>query len=1016
MPDISDIIQIDGNFSFNDLTENCENTIPVYISNNRPEKVKVHRTQNKKNLVTIKRNNKLIEAANLPTIVMLNPRSLYNKKNEFSTLIEQTEAGLCFVSETWDRSHQTNGLKLPDLIDIEGYKWIQNIVQRRRRGGKPAILVSERDFNCVELCPDTVTVPLNVEIVWALLTPKRKLMNTRISRIVVASLYYSSTLTKKSELIDHISETYHFLCAKFGSDTKFIIGGDVNRLNISSILTLSPDLKQVVNCPTRRNPDATLDVIISNLSSLYHPPRSLPPLENDCDKNGQPSDHLIVLMEPLSINAPALKRKFKKVQYRPFPDSAIRKMGEWLQSKSWTELYRTKGPNQKAEMFEQTIMEKVDLFFPFKTMKIDENDKPWVDKKLQKLDRMRKREFNKRKKSDKWTRLNQEFLDRVQMLKDAYYKNVVEDLKTSDVSKWYSKVKRMSQVNSKETDNVQIQNVMHLPSSTQAELIADKYAQISNEYAPLKMEDIEIPNIIDSKPYPLFEPFEIHKRISKIKNKKSSILGDIPWRVIKEFSVELAEPLAHIYNTCTIEGIWPNIWKHELVTPVPKTHPPQDIDDMRKIAGTKNLSKVYESLLSDSIIGDINAQIDPSQYGNEKGLSTTHYLVNMIHKILMTVDTNNSNEKYAVIAQLVDWSKAFDRQDPKIGMDSFIKCGVRPSLIPILGSFFQERKMTVKWLGTLSTTRNLPGGVPQGCLLGNLQYKVNSNDNASHVKPDQKYKFVDDLSILELLNLMAVGVSSYNFKSHVASDIGIDQLFIPSNNILSQKSLDTIHQWTEDNLQKMNPKKTSTMVFNFTDDYQFATRLYLENSLLETVTETKLLGTLITSDLKWDKNTHMICSKAYKRMIILQKLSKFNPPTEDMLTVFKLYIRSILEQNCQLWHYSITQEDIESLERVQKVACKIILGIKYVSYEDALVSLNIQSLYERRQNLSLKFAKRCIKHPRLVEMFPENPNSNYTLRKPEKYVVHPSRTSRLLNSTIPQLQRALNREALASKT
>ena len=135
-----------------------------------------------------------------------------------------------------------------------------------------------------------------------------------------------------------------------------------------------------------------------------------------------------------------------------------------------------------------------------------------------------------------------------------------------------------------------------------------------------------------------------------------------------------------------------------------------------------------------------------------------------------------------------------------------------------------------------------------------------------------------------------------------------------------------------------------------------------------------------------------------------------------MLTVFKLYIRSILEQNCQLWHYSITQEDIESLERVQKVACKIILGIKYVSYEDALVSLNIQSLYERRQNLSLKFAKRCIKHPRLVEMFPENPNSNYTLRKPEKYVVHPSRTSRLLNSTIPQLQRALNREALASKT
>ena len=206
------------------------------------------------------------------------------------------------------------------------------------------------------------------------------------------------------------------------------------------------------------------------------------------------------------------------------------------------------------------------------------------------------------------------------------------------------------------------------------------------------------------------------------------------------------------------------------------------------------------------------------------------------------------------------------------------------------------------------------------------------------------------------------------------------------------------------------------MVFNFTDDYQFATRLYLENNLLETVTETKLLGTLITSDLKWEKNTHMICSKAYKRMIILQKLSKFNPPTDDLLTVYKLYIRSILEQNCQLWHFSIIQEDIESLERVQKVACKIILGSQYASYNDALITLNIQSLYERRQNLSLKFAKRCVKHPKLFEMFPENPSSEYSLRNTEKYTVYKSRTSRLQNSTIPQLQRALNRDAIKSKT
>ena len=93
--------------TFDESIRNSENPIPVIVTSTRPEKVKVDRTRNKQNLITIRRDNKLIEAVNLPIVVALNPRSLYNKKNEFSTLIDQTEAGICSVSETWDRSHQT---------------------------------------------------------------------------------------------------------------------------------------------------------------------------------------------------------------------------------------------------------------------------------------------------------------------------------------------------------------------------------------------------------------------------------------------------------------------------------------------------------------------------------------------------------------------------------------------------------------------------------------------------------------------------------------------------------------------------------------------------------------------------------------------------------------------------------------------------------------------------------------------------------------------------------------------
>jgi hypothetical protein len=122
--------------------------------------------------------------------------------------------------------------------------------------------------------------------------------------------------------------------------------------------------------------------------------------------------------------------------------------------------------------------------------------------------------------------------------------------------------------------------------------------------------------------------------------------------------------------------------------------------------------------------------MDPSQFGNEKGLSIQHYLVKMVNRILTILDSNNEQEKYAVITMLVDWSKAFDRQDPKLGIESFIINGVRASIIPVLISYFQNRKMVVKWHGLLSSTRDLPGGGPQGCTFGLLEYKSNSNNNA----------------------------------------------------------------------------------------------------------------------------------------------------------------------------------------------------------------------------------------------------------------------------------------------
>ena len=48
------------------------------------------------------------------------------------------------------------------------------------------------------------------------------------------------------------------------------------------------------------------------------------------------------------------------------------------------------------------------------------------------------------------------------------------------------------------------------------------------------------------------------------------------------------------------------------------------------------------------MLDDMSESRDPAQYGNEKGVSVNHYLIKMINEILLSVDKNTANDKFAV--------------------------------------------------------------------------------------------------------------------------------------------------------------------------------------------------------------------------------------------------------------------------------------------------------------------------------------------------------------------------------
>ena len=276
---------------------------------------------------------------------------------------------------------------------------------------------------------------------------------------------------------------------------------------------------------------------------------------------------------------------------------------------------------------------------------------------------------------------------------------------------------------------------------------------------------------------------------------------------------------------------------------------------MRKISGLLNVSRILETVIVKYLVKDIKGDLDKSQYANQEGQSINHYLVFMIDTILKALDGSAGGHHNAVIASLIDWSKAFDRQNATLAVKSFQDNGVRPCLIPLLISFFEDRLMTVNWHSVKSGVKRLPGGAPQGASLGVWSFLSQTNDNPEDAEDDKIYKFVDDKSLLEVINLVNIGIASHNVRARVPSNIPDSNIFIPPGNLKTQKYMQKIQRWTDNKQMLLNVRKTKNMLFNFSKNLQFSTDIQLGNESVETVNEAKLLGTTITDNLSWSKNS-----------------------------------------------------------------------------------------------------------------------------------------------------------------
>merc|ERR1712105_280732 len=108
----------------------------------------------------------------------------------------------------------------------------------------------------------------------------------------------------------------------------------------------------------------------------------------------------------------------------------------------------------------------------------------------------------------------------------------------------------------------------------------------------------------------------------------------------------------------------------------------------RCVSKTPIGGKIIEKMIISEIEHDTNKSLnDPSQFGNVKGSSTTHYLIKLTNQAFKSTDKG-----LATTAITIDYSKAFDLVDHTTLINKLLELGVKRKVIKLVASFLRNRE------------------------------------------------------------------------------------------------------------------------------------------------------------------------------------------------------------------------------------------------------------------------------------------------------------------------------------
>ena len=362
--------------------------------------------------------------------------------------------------------------------------------------------------------------------------------------------------------------------------------------------------------------------------------------------------------------------------------------------------------------------------------------------------------------------------------------------------------------------------------------------------------------------------------------------------------------------------------------------------------------------------------INHKQYGAIENSSTTHALLDLLHNCFQQLDTPGM---YARIL-LLDYSQAFDLVNHHLVLQKMKDSGAPDVVVRWCAAFLFGRAQSVKIGQNISAPLTLNGGTPQGTLLGPKAFIIHNN---TFTPPGEvnMVMYVDDTSIC-----------------HTSRDVNDDTI---------QQCANYASEWATENDMRLNIAKTKELVIDFGKTKRVLSPITISGQAIERVPSTKLLGVILSEDLKWTAHVDNLISRVNKRIFVVWHLKRSGVSATDLVDIYTSTIRPVLEYACPVWHTGLPDFLHRNLENIQKRVLRIIFGY-FTPYPELLDKSCLPTLRDRREVLCKNFYT-DMKDPshKLHHLLPETRELTYGLRRTRLRPLLKTKTERFKNSFLP---------------